>query len=61
MKLRFIVIFYLAGLLLDLLALFFSNAALIFIFFSIGNLLILFGSAGFVKSMIKVLRQQQVP
>jgi len=56
----FILRFELTGLLLGLLALLFPTAAMIFAFFSIGNLLILIGLTGYVRMVLKDLRKHKV-
>ncbi len=60
MKPRFILFFELAGLLLGLLALHFPNATIIFVFFSLGNPLILIGLAGYVMLVLKDLKRHKV-
>ncbi len=60
MRPRFILFFELAGLLLGLSALLFPNAALIFVFFSVGNLFILVGLGGYVGLVLKDLKKHRV-
>jgi len=57
---RAILLFELAGLLLGALALLFPTAAMIFVFFSLGNLLVLIGVFGYVKLVLKDLRKHRV-
>ncbi len=60
MKPVLILLFELAGLLLGLLALLFPNATIIFVFFSLGNLLIVIGLAGYVILVLKDLKKHKV-
>jgi uncharacterized membrane protein HdeD (DUF308 family) len=57
---RGILWFELAGLLLGLLALLFPTGTMIFLFFTVGNLLILIGLAGYIRLVIKDLRKHRV-
>jgi uncharacterized membrane protein HdeD (DUF308 family) len=56
----FILLFELTGLLLGLFALLFPTAAMIFVFFSLGNLLILIGLVGYVRMVLKDLKMHRV-
>jgi len=57
---RAILLFELAGLLLGVLALLFPTATMIFVFFSLGNLLILIGMVGYVRMVLKDLKMHRV-
>lgn len=60
MKPLFILLFELTGLLLGLLALLFPNATMIFVFFTLGNLLILVGLVGYIGVVLKDLKKHEV-
>ncbi|MGH8004406.1 MAG: hypothetical protein ACRECJ_06760 [Limisphaerales bacterium] len=60
MKPLLILLFELCGLLLALLALLFPNATMIFVFFTVGNLLIFIGLVGYVTLVLKDLKKHQV-
>jgi len=57
---RAILLFELAGLLLGALALFFPTGTMIFVFFTLGNLLILIGLAIYIKLVLKDLKKHRV-
>ena len=57
---RWILLFELAGLVLGALALLFPTAAMIFVFFTLGNLFLLIGFLGYVKLVLKDLKKHEV-